>query len=294
MSHSLLSILLLIAVVFSTCQKEELDADKTPLLEVNGHVLYRENLPQTSLVSQTRADSANLVDSYIKRWVIDAMMYDYAKKNVQNPHEIERLVEEYRKTLIIQHYQQMLVNQRLEPPTEEQIKAYYDTHSTMFVLEDNIIKGVFVKIPAKTSKMRDLRKLMNEINDENLEKMEKFCVRNYGTLDYFQDQWIPLADVLKKMPDASLSEKAAIAASADVIEREDSVFTYLLRITEYRQTGTEAPYDFADGKIKNILLNQKKMEFMHAFEEDLYKDALKDINYFDAPEEGEILNLKNE
>ncbi len=294
MSQSLLSILLLIAIVFSTCQKEELDADKTPLLEVNGHVLYRENLPQTSTVAQSKTDSANLVDGYIKRWVIDAMMYDYAKKNVQNPHEIERLVEEYRKTLIIQHYQQMLVNQRLEPPTEEQIKAYYDTHSAMFVLEENIIKGVFVKIPAKTSKMRDLRKWMNEINDENLEKMEKFCVRNYGTLDYFHDHWIPLADVLKKMPDAVLDEKSALAASADVIEREDSVFAYLLRITEYRRTGTEAPYDFADGKIKNILLNQKKVEFLHTFEEELYKDAQKLINYFDTPQEGEILNLKNE
>ncbi len=291
MSHSLLSILLLIAIVFSTCQKEELDAAKTPLLEVNGHILYRENLPQTSAVAQSPVDSARLVDSYIKRWVTDAMMYDYAKKNVQNPHEIERLVEEYRKTLMIQHYQQMLVNQRLEAPSQEQIKAYYDAHSSMFVLEDNIMKGVFVKIPTRMSKMRDLRKWMNDINDENLEKMEKFCVRNYGTLDYFHDHWIPLADVLKKMPDAALSEKAAMAASADVIEREDSVFTYLLRITEYRQTGTEAPFDFADGKIKNILLNQKKVEFLHRFEEELYQDAQKRINYFETPAEDDFFNF---
>lgn len=269
-----LGIIFLATVIFSTCQKEHININKTPILELNGQFLYEEDLPKISSRTQSKEDSAVVVDTYIKRWIIDAMMYDYAKKNVQNPTEIEQLVEEYRKTLTIQYYQQNLVNQRLEIPTEDEIKTYYEKYSSLFLLEENIIKGVFIKIPKKTQRIKDLYKWLNDIDAENIEKMEKFCVRNYGTLDYFQDEWFYASDVLKKIPDLSADEKNIIT-SPNIFEQEDSVFTYLLKVTDYRLVGNTAPYDFANKKIESILLNQKKIDFIRTFEEELYNDASK-------------------
>jgi len=269
-----LGIIFLATVIFSTCQKEHVNINKTPILELNGQFLYEEDLPKISSRTQSKEDSAVVVDTYIKRWIIDAMMYDYAKKNVQNPTEIEQLVEEYRKTLTIQYYQQNLVNQRLEIPTEDEIKTYYEKYSSLFLLEENIIKGVFIKIPKKTQRIKDLYKWLNDIDAENIEKMEKFCVRNYGTLDYFQDEWFYASDVLKKIPDLSADEKNIIT-SPNIFEQEDSVFTYLLKVTDYRLVGNTAPYDFANKKIESILLNQKKIDFIRTFEEELYNDASK-------------------
>ena len=269
-----LGIIFLATVIFSTCQKEHVNINKTPILELNGQFLYEEDLPKISSRTQSKEDSAVVVDTYIKRWIIDAMMYDYAKKNVQNPTEIEQLVEEYRKTLTIQYYQQNLVNQRLEIPTEDEIKTYYEKYSSLFLLEENIIKGVFIKIPKKTQRIKDLYKWLNDIDAENIEKMEKFCVRNYGTLDYFQDEWFYASDVLKKIPDLSADEKNIIT-SPNIFEQEDSVFTYLLKVTDYRLVGNTAPYDFANKKIESILLNQKKIDFIRTFEEELYNDSSK-------------------
>lgn len=273
-----LVIILLITAMFSTCQKEHTDMGETPILEVNGQILYEEDLPKNLFRTQSKEDSAKIVDGYIKRWITDVMMYDYAKKNVQNPLEIEHLVEEYRKTLTIQYYQQNLVNQRLEPPTEDEIRLYYEKYSSLFLLEENIIKGVFVKVPKKTPKIKDLHKWLNTVDDENLEKMEKFCVRNYGTLDYFQEEWYYAADVLGKIPNFSSDEKTVITSS-NIFEQEDSVFTYLLKVTDYRLAGTTAPYDFANKKIESILLNQKRIDFIHRFEEELYNDASKNIKF---------------
>lgn len=273
-----LVIIFLITAIFSTCQKEHTDMGKTPILEVNGQILYEEDLPKNLFRVQSKEDSAKIVDGYIKRWVTDVMMYDYAKKNVQNPLEIEYLVEEYRKTLTIQYYQQNLVNQRLELPTEDEIKLYYEKYSSHFLLEENIIKGVFVKVPKKTPKIKDLHKWLNAVDDENLEKMEKFCVRNYGTLDYFQEEWYYAADVLGKIPNFSSDVKSVITSS-NIFEQEDSVFTYLLKVTDYRLAGMTAPYDFANKKIESILLNQKRIDFIHKFEEELYNDASKNIKF---------------
>lgn len=274
-----LGIIFLATVIFSTCQKEHININKTPILEVNGQFLYKEDLPKISSRTQSKEDSIIAVNTYIKRWIIDAMMYDYAKKNVQNPSEIEQLVDEYRKTLTIQYYQQNLVNQRLEQPSEDEIKNYYDKYSSLFLLEESIIKGVFIKIPKKTQRMKDLYKWLNDIDTDNLEKMEKFCVRNYGTLDYFQEEWFYVSDVLKKIPDISTTDEKNIITSPNVFEREDTVFTYLLKVTDYRLVGNTAPYDFAKKKIESILLNQKKIEFIRTFEEELYNDASKNIKF---------------
>ena len=114
--------------------------------------------------------------------------------------------------------------------------------------------------------------------EENLEKIEKFCVRNYGTLDYFQEEWFYATDVLKKFPETFTDEKTVFTAP-NVFERTDSVFTYLLKVTDYRLVGNVAPYDFANKKIESILLNQKRIDFIRNFEEELYKDALKKVKF---------------
>lgn len=275
---STLGIILLITVLFSTCQKKHVDTNKTPILEINGQFLYEEDLPKISFRTLSEEDSIKVVDNYIKRWITDVVMYDYAKKNVQNPKEIETLVDEYRKTLIIQYYQQNIVNQRLESPSEEELKSYYEKYSSQFLLEENIIKGVFIKIPTKTARIKDLYKWLSDIDEENLEKMEKFCVRNYGTLDYFQEEWFYATDVLKKFPETFTDEKTVFTAP-NVFERTDSVFTYLLKVTDYHLIGNVAPYDFASKKIESILLNQKRIDFIRNFEEELYKDALKKVKF---------------
>lgn len=275
--------ILLLSLGLSMCTKEHVDSGRTPILELNGHVLNKEDLPQPVAGNYTVEDSIALVDGYIKRWVTDAMMYDYAKKNVQNPQEIDRMVEEYRKTLTVQHYQQMLVNQRLTPPSLEQKRAYYEQNSSHFLLEEDIVKGVLVKVPKTTQKLRDLRTWLRDVNDENLEKMENFCVRNYGTLDYFHDRWLTISEVQKNMPGLG-SQLWDSDATGSIIEREDSVYVYMLKSIECSKRGSVAPYDFAERKIESILLNQHRIDFIRNFEEDLYKHAQMSIHYFEQEE----------
>ena len=66
-----LVIIFLITAIFSTCQKEHTDIGKTPILEVNGQILYEEDLPKNLFRAQSKEDSAKIVDGYIKRWVTE-------------------------------------------------------------------------------------------------------------------------------------------------------------------------------------------------------------------------------
>jgi hypothetical protein len=48
-----------------------------------------------------------------------------------------------------------------------------------------------------------------------------------------------------------------------------------LRITKYKSAGSIEPYDFAKDKIKIILMNKNKTDYITNFEDELYNKAVK-------------------
>ena len=267
-----MSVLMLSATTFPlvACQKngEEVDPNKTQFHIGNFDGGY----------GHTWLEQA--VEKFEKNWVIDALMYEHALKNVDQK-SIDLLVEEYRKSLIVQNYKQLLINQRLKDPSEEEISDYYEKYSSQFLLEDDIVKGIFVKVPKKADKLRKMRKWVEEFSVENIENMENYSVKNYGTLDFFTEYWVFERELMKQLPttiDIKLTPNK-------FFEMEDSVYVYMLNVLDYRKIGEIEPLDFAQDKIKNLLLNKQKIEFIRQFEEELYQQFKKDIMYFTSNKE---------
>ncbi|MBO5975051.1 MAG: hypothetical protein J6P95_04975, partial [Paludibacteraceae bacterium] len=197
MFKTFLSIFIAVSFVFSTCQKKQSDSLRTPVLKINNQYLYEDELPKTQHLSS--ADSIALIEKFEKNWVIDALMYEHASKNVDQK-SIDLLVEEYRKSLIVQNYKQLLINQRLNDPSEHQISDYYDKYSSQFLLEEEIVKGVFVKVPKNADKLKKMRKWVEDFSVENIEEMENYSVKNYGSLDLFAENWVLERGLIKQLP----------------------------------------------------------------------------------------------
>ncbi|MBO5850512.1 MAG: peptidyl-prolyl cis-trans isomerase [Paludibacteraceae bacterium] len=277
MFKTFLSIFLIASFVFSTCQKQN-ESFRAPVLKINNQYLYEDELPKNQHLNNK--DSIAMVEKFEKNWVIDALMYEHALKNVDQK-SIDLLVEEYRKSLIVQNYKQLLINQRLKDPSEEEISDYYEKYSSQFLLEDDIVKGIFVKVPKKADKLRKMRKWVEEFSVENIENMENYSVKNYGTLDFFTEYWVFEQELMKQLPttiDIKLTPNK-------FFEMEDSVYVYMLNVLDYRKIGEIEPLDFAQDKIKNLLLNKQKIEFIRQFEEELYQQFKKDIMYFTSNKE---------
>ena len=59
------------------------------------------------------------------------------------------------------------------------------------------------------------------------------------------------------------------------IEESDSSFCYLLNIGDYLLPEGIEPYEYASARIQELLVNQRKMEFLRTFEDELYDDAVQ-------------------
>jgi len=269
-----LTIISLTLIVVSSCVHKTPEVARKPLLEVEGKFLYADEVQQIIPPNVTDTDSIGIAQSYIRKWVTDVLMYENAKRNITNKNEIEELVESYRKSLTIHQYQQKMIEQRLsKEPSEEDMKAFYTQYSDQLVLKENIIKGLLLIIPQKAPKLSTVRSWVQSGNAKSLESIEKYSLQNAISYDYFGDKWLPLSEILKRIP-LKIEDPSKFLSSNRFVEASDSTEHFFLRIESFRLSGQVEPFEMAKDRIGNILLNKKKADFISKFETEIYNDAV--------------------
>jgi hypothetical protein len=278
MKTSWLLIPLFILTFSLSCTQPVADNERTPLLEVEGKFLYLDEVQDIIPPNVNAQDSAEIADSFIRKWVTDVLLYENAKRNITNKAEIDQLLEDYRKSLIIHQYQQKLIDQRLpKEPTDEEMRAFYDTYTDQFVLTENLIKGMLLVVPSKAPKLANVRSWVQSGNAKALESIEKYSIQNAISYDYFGNKWTPFSEILRKMP-LQVEDPSAFVASHRFYEVSDSTRHYFLRIESFKKTGDAEPFEMAKPKISNLILNKLKAEFISNFDDEIYKDAIENEN----------------
>jgi hypothetical protein len=263
-----------LTLIVSSCVHKTPEAARKPLLEVEGKFLYVDEVQQIIPPNVNVKDSTEIAHSYIRKWVTDVLMYENAKRNITNLNEIDELVESYRKSLTIHQYQQKMIEQRLpKEPSEVDLKAFYTQYSAQLILKENIIKGLLLIIPQKAPKMSNVRSWVQSGNTKSLESIEKYSLQNAISYDYFGNKWLPLSEILKRIP-LKIEDPSRFLSSNRFVETSDSTQHYFLRIESFKLSGQVEPYEMAKDRISNILLNKQKADFITKFEDEIYNDAV--------------------
>lgn len=277
---------ILVATVLFACGRKQPADTADVLVRVKEHTLSRPEVTDLIPKGASSADSLLLAESITKKWVKDALVYDLAKHNLGDEKaEIDKLVEEYRHSLIRYRYQERLVKEKLAPDVRESdLLHYYEENQDKFLLDKSLIKGLFLKIPVDAPGISDVKNWYRSTSEASLEKIEKYSVQNASIYDYFYDKWVDFDEVMDNIP-LHVPNPKEFLKTHKFVETADSSYCYLLNIKEYIPEGSIAPYDFASPQIKEMLVNQRKVEFLRNFENDLYNDAIRkgDVKFYTEP-----------
>ena len=267
-------VILVIAAAMTGCGQEHNHKGKTPLVEVSGEFLYKEDLQAALPLNISKDDSVLFAEHYIRNWIEDALLFDKAEGNIPDNDKISKLVENYRRALIMHTYQEELVNQKLANDiSEEEINAYYEKNKELFRLDNPLVKGLFIKVPLSSPDLGNVRVWYRKNNQDVIEKLEKYSLRNAVSYDYFYDRWTSVPDVAAKIPLKVLDTDANYLDKNKNVEVKDTAFCYFLHIEDFLGKDKQKPLDFARDEIKEILINLKRVEFINKVKEDLYQRA---------------------
>lgn len=267
-------VILVIAAAMTGCGQEHNHKGKTPLVEVSGEFLYKEDLQAALPLNISKDDSVLFAEHYIRNWIEDALLFDKAEGNIPDNDKISKLVENYRRALIMHTYQEELVNQKLANDiSEEEINAYYEKNKELFRLDNPLVKGLFIKVPLSSPDLGNVWVWYRKNNQDVIEKLEKYSLRNAVSYDYFYDRWTSVPDVAAKIPLKVLDTDANYLDKNRNVEVKDTAFCYFLHIEDFLGKDKQKPLDFARDEIKEILINLKRVEFINKVKEDLYQRA---------------------
>ena len=256
------------------CAQEQDHKGRIPLVGVAGKFLYQDDLQAALPLNLTADDSVLFAESYIKNWVEDVLLFDKAEGNIPDSEKINSLVESYRKALIMHTYQEALVRQKLSDEiTSDEVLEYYEKNKQLFLLDKPLVKGVFLKVPLKSSKLSDVRRWYKRNTQDAIEQLEKYSLLNAVTSDYFYDQWRPLDEIEALIPNRTWNADSDYLEKNRNVELKDTAYHYFLHIEEYQGKGTQKPLDFAEEEIKETLINLKRVEFINGVKDDLYHQA---------------------
>ena len=194
--------LLLVSLFFcAACTDSHDHRGKTPLVEVNGNFLYKEDLQSVLPAGLSKDDSLLFAERYIRDWAEDLLLYEKAQNNIPDNEEIEKLVGNYRRALIMHTYQQELIGQRLSNEIPEQeLAEYYEKNKELFKLDRPLVKGLFIKVPLTAPQIANVRKWYKSDAQEAVEHLEKYSFQNAVKYEYFYNKWVPLSEVLDMIP----------------------------------------------------------------------------------------------
>ncbi len=267
----------LLSVLLLSCRWDSTtgyDRGKTPLVKLNGNVLYAEDLLQVLPLGITGQDSVEFSEKYIRNWVEDVMFYQNAERNIPDTRDIDRLVDNYRRSLIEHEYQRRLLEQKFSTEiTDEEIENFYNDNSGMFILNESLVKGLLLKIPAKAPDLQKIRTLFTQTDDESFEEIEKYCIRNSARCEFFYDNWRNLAEISALIPQSDTSLEDLIEERKS-FEMSDDENIYLLSISEYLGKGGVEPLEYAREKVRVLLINTNEVSYMRKIKEELYKSAI--------------------
>ncbi len=267
-------------LLLGSCSENTTTEQKGTLVKINERTLTKEDVLSVLPKKLSSADSLLWAESYIKQWVKDNLVYDVALQNLgdENRAEIDRLVDSYRRSLVRYRYQEQLVYERLSANiTDEEKQKFYDENQDQFVLDHSLIKGLFLKIPIDAPNLDEVKKWYRSTSEASIEKIEKYSVQNAVVYDYFYDKWVSFDEVFVNIPIQVTNENEFLRTHS-FVETADSSYCYLLNIEEYVAKGKIAPFEYASTQISDMLVNQRKVQFLKNFEEELYNDAIRGGN----------------
>lgn len=260
---------------------------KTPLVQVGDNYLYMEDVMAVTPPGISEKDSAEMADRYIKNWIDDMLLYAKAEGNIPDDAGINELVNSYRRELITHTYIEQIVSQEVENLiSDSEVEEYYNENKDAFLAVEPYIKGLYIKVPKTASGISQVRQWYKDGSERSVDKIEKYGLRNAVDYEYFYDRWRSVNDFFLRLPTDADKEKNNIGKNKN-IELSDSAFYYFLHIEDYLGKGEILPLEYAGKDIREIIMNNKRVEFITKMKKDLYDEACdnNDIKYFNASNE---------
>lgn len=267
-----------LALLLGACQspKDEKKEDRL-LARVHNKSLFLSELDGMFPEQTTHEDSLLIINAYVNRWVKEALVLYEAERNIPKDLNIDKLVRDYRASLIRANYEKSLVEELLDSTiTQAELADFYERNKDQYQLETPIIRCYFIKIPASAPHIDRVQRWWNDPTGNNYQSLLAYC-NQYAVAHHLEDStWHKVDDIAMLLPTGTLTGDN-VSGRRELTQR-DGDFQYFFRLFEVKNRKEIAPLSYIEDQARKVILHKRKLKLLEDKKEDMYEMELRRNN----------------
>ena len=250
------------------------------LAQVHNKQLYADDLEGILPEQYKPEDSIMMHNAYIENWLRDAVLMHQAEQKIAQNIDIDKLVKDYRSTLILHNYEEIIIETQLDSViTDAEINAFYEANKDSYQLKKPLARLWYMKIPINATEINQVEKWwQSEDMDDRLNLIE-YCAQ-YAEVYYLnKEDWHEIDKIKGTIPTNLVPQRTFTQAGAD-ITRSDEQYKYYLRVLQLIEKNEAPPIDYIEEKARQVILQRRKSKLLATHREKLYEKEINNVKVF--------------
>lgn len=248
---------------------------------VNDAYLLRQDIADLVPEGTPKADSMAMVRHYIDKWAAQKLLLDAADINLNDARkaEFDQLVNRYREDLYTGAYLDEVVRQKVDTAiSEAELRAFYEAGKENFKTTGVLVRLRYIRLRRDNPKLGAIRSRFFNFrkSDAKFWETERLGFTEASLND---SVWVEMSQVYPRLPFINPDNRDRYIRSGNSIEYPDSTGVYLVKIAAVIDRNQIGPFEYLKPTLREVILNQRKLELIKKFEKDITDDAIKEKKY---------------
>lgn len=217
----------------------------------------------------TAADSNLIIEAFANRWARDAVLLWESEQHTPSDMNLDRLVRDYRASLVRSSYEEQLVSERLDSAvSQEELEAFYEASKEQYQLEKPIVRCYFIRVPYPTPEEERLAGLWNNGNPQDTAGLRRYTDQYAEVALLDETPWYGLDEIAAQLPAGTLT--ADNVNSKREFSQQDGTNRYYFRLFELKPRKEIAPLSYVVNQARRSILHGRKRQVLEEAREEIF------------------------
>ena len=274
----------LIVFVFSivaSCDYFSVPKEPKAIARVGKNFLYQEDIKDVVPKGTTKKDSLAIIKSFINQWATKKLLFEAAERNLSNDKvsEFNVLMDQYKVDLYTKAYIEELVIRQVDTlVTEKQIVDYYEKNKQYFKNPSELVKLRYINLVKENPKFAKIKAKFTSFTKKDRKGLEELAVQ-FKSYAFNDSIWVDINQVYEKLPFLTEENKNKYISNGSYFQYLDSTTLWLVKVNKVLPKDNATPLEFLKPTLKQIIINNRKLELVNTIEKEITNDAINDKKY---------------
>lgn len=270
-----------LVMLLTSCSYFKQEVKPEAIARAGDSYLYRTDISELVPAGTSKEDSLSIVRNFMDRWATQTLLINAAEVNVSKENQVlfDKLIQQYKVDLYTKAYLEEIVKQSIDTlVSEQELKAYYDLNKDNFKTNGALVKLRYLHVAKDHPKLELIKQNFFNFKKKDTKFWETYQLqfKDYALND---SVWVDVNHVYRKLPFVNPDTYNEYIAPGKAIQKPDSLDVYLVKISNVIEKNEVSPYAYIKPTLRDLIINQRKLELIKKFENELRDDAIKNKKY---------------